>query len=41
MWEKVPFPIDFKIHIFNVTNYLAVQNGDVPMLDEIGPFYYE
>lgn len=41
MWEKVPFPITFKVHIFNVTNYLAVQNGDIPMLDEIGPYYFE
>lgn len=41
MWEKLPFPLDFKIHVFNVTNYLAVQNGDVPMLDEIGPYYYD
>lgn len=41
MYVKVPFPLDFKIYIFNVTNYLEVSKGDSPVLDEVGPFVYE
>lgn len=41
MWSNLPFSIDFKIYIFNVTNARDVANGDTPMLDEIGPFVYE
>ena len=40
-WEKAPIPAEFKVYIFNVTNHLAVHNGDTPMLDEIGPFWFE
>ncbi|KAK6621164.1 hypothetical protein RUM43_011470 [Polyplax serrata] len=39
-WEKIPFAFDFKIYLFNVTNYLEVQKGGVPQLEEIGPYYY-
>lgn len=41
MWVKVPFAIEFKVYIFNVTNAKDVSNGDKPMLDEIGPFFFE
>lgn len=41
MWTKVPFPIDFKVYMFNVTNARDVSNGDSPVLDEIGPFFFE
>ncbi|KAF5294271.1 hypothetical protein FQR65_LT10857 [Abscondita terminalis] len=41
LYSKVPFAIDFKIHIFNITNPKDVANGDTPVLDEIGPYYFE
>lgn len=41
MWSNLPFSIDFKIYLFNVTNARDVENGDLPMLDEIGPFVFE
>lgn len=42
MWSNLPFSIDFKIYLFNVTNARDVEeNGDIPMLDEIGPFVFE
>lgn len=41
MYIKIPFAIDFKVYLFNVTNAKDVQNGDSPVLDEIGPYIYE
>ncbi|GBP43536.1 Sensory neuron membrane protein 1 [Eumeta japonica] len=41
MWAKVPFPIDFKIYIFNYTNPEEIQKGALPVVDEIGPYYFE
>jgi len=37
----MPFPMDFRIYVFNVTNMQEVNSGDTPMLDEIGPYYFE
>lgn len=41
MWLKPPFPILYKIYMFNVTNPEAVQNGDTPILKELGPYVYK
>lgn len=41
MWSKIPFPLDFKVYLFNVTNPVGIQNGDKPMVNEIGPYFYE
>ncbi|KAF5291050.1 hypothetical protein FQA39_LY14483 [Lamprigera yunnana] len=41
LYTKVPFAIDFKIYMFNVTNPKDVANGDSPVLDEVGPYYFE
>lgn len=41
MFTEVPFPLDFKIYIFNVTNKDEVNVGAKPKLQEIGPFYFE
>ncbi|KAM3961979.1 sensory neuron membrane protein 1-like [Aphomia sociella] len=41
MWEKVPFALDFKIYLFNYTNAEEVQNGAIPIVKEIGPYYFE
>ncbi|XP_060531540.1 uncharacterized protein LOC132705124 [Cylas formicarius] len=40
IYLKIPFPLDFKIYFFNVTNTIGVQNGSVPILKEIGPYWY-
>ncbi|XP_028032110.1 sensory neuron membrane protein 1 [Bombyx mandarina] len=41
MWEKIPFALDFKIYLFNYTNAEDIQKGAVPIVKEVGPFYFE
>jgi scavenger receptor class B, member 1 len=41
LFEKIPFPLIFKAHIFNITNSYDVINGSKPMLNEIGPYVFE
>nr|AMA98188.1 chemosensory protein [Blattella germanica] len=40
IWEKTPYPMDFKIYLFNVTNPFEVAQGDTPVLKEVGPYCY-
>lgn len=40
-YTKLPFPIDFKVYLFNVTNKDDVMNGAKPMVQEIGPYVFE
>ncbi|KAJ9589998.1 hypothetical protein L9F63_016890, partial [Diploptera punctata] len=41
IWEKTPYPMDFKIYLFNYTNPEEVANGATPVLKEVGPFCYK
>ncbi|XP_030240212.1 sensory neuron membrane protein 1-like [Drosophila navojoa] len=41
LWEKMPFPLSFKIYVFNVTNSVNIEAGGKPQLEEVGPFVYE
>lgn len=40
MFVEVPFPLDFKIYVFNISNPDEVQLGGKPILKEIGPYYF-
>lgn len=40
-WEKFPFPLNFKVYVFNITNPSQAQNGEKIILEEIGPFVFE
>ncbi|XP_038216334.1 sensory neuron membrane protein 2-like [Zerene cesonia] len=40
-FEEIPFPLSFKIRIFNITNPDAVLAGGVPALNEMGPYVYK
>ncbi|XP_058117793.1 sensory neuron membrane protein 1 [Anopheles ziemanni] len=41
MFEKIPFPLDFKLHLFNVTNPEEIMRGGKPHVNDIGPLYFE
>lgn len=39
-FTDVPQPLHFKVYLFNVTNADRVQNGEIPIVQEIGPYVY-
>ncbi|XP_060804308.1 xanthine dehydrogenase [Amyelois transitella] len=41
MWQKIPFALDFKVYLFNYTNAEEVHKGAIPIVKEIGPYYFE
>lgn len=41
MFEEVPFALDFRLYMFNITNPAEVMSGGKPKLQEIGPYYFE
>ncbi|XP_055299434.1 sensory neuron membrane protein 1-like [Sitodiplosis mosellana] len=41
IFEKIPFPLNYKLYMFNVTNKDEVLAGGKPILQEIGPYYFE
>ncbi|XP_075990615.1 sensory neuron membrane protein 2 [Anticarsia gemmatalis] len=40
-FEEVPFPLNFTVRIFNLSNSAEVLTGAVPVMDEIGPYVYK
>lgn len=36
----LPQPLHFKVYLFNVTNADRVQNGERPIVRELGPYVY-
>jgi scavenger receptor class B, member 1 len=41
MWNAIPFPLDFKIYVFNLTNPAEFLSGGKPRVKEIGPYWFE
>lgn len=41
LFEKIPFPLTFKVYLFNVTNSDEIVGGAKPILKEIGPYVFE
>nr|AQN78521.1 sensory neuron membrane protein 1 [Meteorus pulchricornis] len=41
MWTTLPFPLDFKVYLFNVTNPEEIAAGAKPIVKEVGPFFYD
>lgn len=41
LWEVIPFALNFKVYLFNVTNPDEVVAGGIPKLQEIGPYFFE
>ncbi|KAG6447788.1 hypothetical protein O3G_MSEX005186 [Manduca sexta] len=40
-WVKLPIPLIFKVYFFNVTNAEGINEGERPILQEIGPYVYK
>ena len=40
VWQFPPVPVFTQFYVFNVTNPHDVQNGEKPVVEEIGPFAY-
>ncbi|XP_031623145.1 sensory neuron membrane protein 1-like [Contarinia nasturtii] len=40
MYTKLPFPLEFHIHIFDLQNPEEVQNGGKPHFKDIGPYVF-
>lgn len=38
---NLPQPLNFKVYIFNVTNSDRIQQGAIPIVEEIGPYVYK
>ncbi|KAL7302089.1 hypothetical protein TKK_0005318 [Trichogramma kaykai] len=42
IWSKLPFAIEFRVYMFNVTNHEDVEaTGAKPIVREIGPYVYD
>ncbi|XP_015114625.1 sensory neuron membrane protein 1 isoform X1 [Diachasma alloeum] len=41
MWEVVPFALDFRVFLFNITNPDEIKAGAKPIVNEVGPFFYD
>ncbi|XP_053979000.1 sensory neuron membrane protein 1-like isoform X1 [Hylaeus volcanicus] len=41
LWSDFPYPFEFKMYLFNVTNPVEVTAGEKPILQQVGPFYYD
>ncbi|KAL0852331.1 hypothetical protein ABMA28_000535 [Loxostege sticticalis] len=37
-FQDIPFPLSFKVRVFNISNAAAVLTGSVPALTEVGPY---
>lgn len=41
LYLNIPFPLEFNIYVFNLTNPVEVQAGENPIVQEIGPYRFE
>lgn len=40
-WSDVKAPIFLHAYVFNITNHEDVLNGEIPKIQELGPYVYE
>nr|AWS20447.1 sensory neuron membrane protein 1 [Aphidius gifuensis] len=41
LWSQTPFPLDFRIYLFNITNADEIKTGAKPIVQQVGPFFYD
>ncbi|KAL7302061.1 hypothetical protein TKK_0005294 [Trichogramma kaykai] len=41
LWSKFPFALEFRVYLFNVTNPEEIKNGAKPILNQVGPYFFE
>lgn len=41
IFERIPFALNYKLYMFNITNKDEVLAGAKPIMQEIGPYYFE
>lgn len=41
LFEHIPFPLTFKVYVFNITNPNEFANGSKPKVKELGPYVFE
>ncbi|KAL6048002.1 hypothetical protein STEG23_036123, partial [Scotinomys teguina] len=39
-WEKPPLPVYTQFYFFNVTNPEEILRGEIPIVEEVGPYTY-
>lgn len=39
-WEKPPLPVYMQFYFFNVTNPEEILQGEIPRVEEVGPYTY-
>lgn len=41
LYLKVPFPLKFRLYVFDLLNKEEFMNGEKPRFKEIGPYVFE
>ncbi|KAL1131951.1 hypothetical protein AAG570_011562, partial [Ranatra chinensis] len=41
VWVKLPQNLTFSVYLFNITNPNQVENGAIPVVNEVGPYVYQ
>ncbi|CAB0034284.1 unnamed protein product [Trichogramma brassicae] len=41
IWSKFPFPLEFKVFLFNITNPDEIEKGEKPRVQQVGPYFFE
>lgn len=40
LWKSTPVPLSLRLHVFNLTNPEEFQNGEKPIVEEVGPYVW-
>lgn len=40
VYMNIPFELDYRLYLFNITNPNEVMQGETPIVDEVGPYMF-